>query len=439
MSPLYSEPPKQKEVQLSLSELIQRAIRENAELKMKDQDIRLAESKLDQFNAQKLPTIQSLGIVAPIYKDIGDALTHKEDTNKWGPLFKNMTYVVQPLSGFGRFKHYHETFTKGIEAEKKQKRMKADEIILDVKEYYYSVQMAKEMMAQLIETEEKLEKVIHRIDELLRKESGEVKQEDAYKLKVIAQELKKNKELADRGAKVALAALGYKGGFSPDVRVTLKSEKLDKEPFELRPLNHYQALAMENRPEMAALNSGIEARKALVEAEKKERLPILFAGALLDASDTPDRIRNRQDSPYANDPFNRISGAVGLGFIWNLDFWKVNAKVREYKAEYLKLVHQKEVAETGIPVEVEKAYLEFKEALNNIGHAVKQRADAKKWFMQSVFAWSFGIGDSREVLESVIFKSFSDKNYYDGLLNHNMSIAALSKATGKELLPHLHY
>ncbi len=442
ISPLvFSEnaQPSEEGIKLSLPQFIKKAISQNAELKMKDEDTHFAESRLKEVKANLLPTIEMTGILAPIYKNVGNALSSTEDKGTWGPLFKGGGQIIQPLYGFGKFGYYKEAATKGITAEKKQKDMKTSEVVFDVKQYYYSGQMASEMLVQLKESEEKVEKVIKRVDELLKMESGEVKQEDGYKLKVLLQELKKNIELAKKGEKLALAALTYKSGFSPDAKVQLDRRNLVKEDFKLQPIEFYQKLSLEKRPEMLALNSGLEARRALIDAEKTNRLPVFFLGGLLDAADTPSHIRNRQDSPYAHDPYNRITGGIGFGFKWNLDFWKVNAKVDGLTAEYLKLKHQKEVAQNGIPIEVKKAYLEFEEAFNNIEHAEKQRSYAKKWFLQSVFAWSFGVGDSREVLESVIFKGFSDKNYYDGLLNHNLAIASLSKATGTELLEHLKY
>jgi len=168
-------------------------------------------------------------------------------------------------------------------------------------------------------------------------------------------------------------------------------------------------------------------------------LPLFFIGGLIDIADTASSIRKRQDSPYAYDPYNRITPGFGLGFKWNLDIWKVNANIEKEKAEYFKLIHQKELAEQGIPTEVKKAYLEYQEAMNVISHAKEEQEQTKKWFMQSVFAWGFGVGDSREVLESVIFKGFSDKNYYESLYNHNVAISSLTRSTGTELLSYLKY
>lgn len=426
-------------LKVTLSQLLKRALKYNAELKVKDQDIKLAESKLSYVRAQKLPTIQTTSIIAPIYEDLGDALTHKEDWGHWGPIFFNKTSIIQPIYGFGRLKYYEKAAKGGIDAEKKQRKMKADEIVYKVKEYFYTSLMAQEMEDQLSETESKLSKVIRRIDALLKAESGEVKQEDAFKLKVIMQELKKNKELTKKGIKLSLAALAYQGGYEPGTELRTEERKLVKERFELKSLKHYEEMALKYRPEILALNSGIHAYKNLITAEKKAKWPVFFLGGLLDIADTQDSIRTRQDTPYAYDPYNHIQGGGGLGMRWNLDFWKVNAKLDEVKADYYKLINQKAMAKKGIPLEVKKAYLEYQEASNNIKHAKIQRGYAKKWFMQSVFAWTFGVGDAREVLESAIFKGLADNNYYDGILKHNLSIAALTKSTGREQLSHLSY
>lgn len=435
----FSAPPAKKKEILSLSELISRALTANAELKMKDQDIALAANRITKIEAYKLPTIENVSLVAPIYKDIGNALTHEEDKDKWGYFVKTTTTIVQPIYGFGRFKYYMGAAKEGVNAEKHQKKMKVSDVIYDVKQYYYGAQATSSGLVRLEETEEKLVEVIKRVDELLKMESGEVRKEDAYKLKALLQELRVNKEKIIKGSQLARAALQYKAGIPTEVDFDVQEKELKREEFELKPLDHYQNLALKHRPEMAALKAGIEARHSMVEAERSNKLPLFFIGGLIDVADTANHIRNRQDSPYAYDPYNRITPGFGLGFKWNLDIWKVNAEIEREKAEYFKLIHQKELAEQGIPTEVKKAYLEYQEAQNVIAHAKEQQGQTKKWFMQSVFAWGFGVGDSREVLESVIFKGFSDKNYYESLYNHNVAISALTRATGTELLPNLKY
>lgn len=436
---VFAAPPAPKKEILSLSQLISRVLTANAELKMKDQDIAIAENFITQINANKLPTIENVSLVAPIYKDVGNAISSQEDKDTWGAFVKTSTTIVQPIYGFGRFKHYMGAAEGGVLAEKHQKKMKSADLIFEVKQYYYGAQGTSSGLDRLEETEEKLVEVIKRVDELLKLESGEVRKEDAYKLKALLQELRVNKEKLIKGSKLTRAGLQFKAGIPFDVEFDIKEKELKQESFELKPFEYYQDLALKHRPEMAALKAGIEARQSMIEAEKSNKLPLFFIGGIIDVSDTASDIRNRQDSPYAYDPYNRITPGFGLGFKWNLDIWKVNADIEKEKAHYHKLVHQKELAEVGIPTEVKKAYLEYQEALSTISHAKEQQRHTKKWFMQSVFAWGFGIGDSREVLESVIFKGFSDKNYYESLFNHNVAISALTRATGTELLANLKY
>lgn len=429
----------EKKVTLTLGESIERALAANDEIKMKDEDVHYAEGRLSEIKALLYPTIQMTTLVVPIYKETGNALTSVDDKNEWGAWLKSTTTILQPLYGFRKEKYYKLAGEKGIEAEKEQRHMKSNEVVFDVKQYYYSAQAAYDVMKQLDETEEKLKGVIKRVDELLKMESGEVRKQDAYKLKALHQELKQKREFVIKGSKLATAAVAFKAGFSSDTEFDIKDKVLKKEDFTLKSLEVYQKLAIDNRPEMKALKAGLTARQALVDGEKTNRLPLFFLGGLIDVADTPNHIRTRQGSPYAYDPYNGSNIGAGLGFRWNLDIWKVNAKINTLKAEYYKLVHQKDLADKGVPLEVKKAYLEYKEAFNDITHASEQLDHSKKWFLQSVVAWGFGVGDTREVLESVIFKSLADKNYYEAMLNHNIAIGALSKATGTELLTSLKY
>jgi len=427
-------------VRLSLSETIKQAISNNSELKMKDQDIAFSEGRLKEVRSYMFPSASNLTTLAPINRELGDALNTTGDYDKWGPWVKSTTTIIQPLYAYGKIKFYTTAANGGIEAEKEQKNMKKAEVIFDVKQYYYSAQAADGVLDNINESEKKLKDVIKRVDDLLKAESGEVRKQDAYKLKAVLQELKQKKEFVVKGQKLARSALAFKAGYeSLDTEFDIKDAELKKEPFKLESLEHYQKLALEYRPEFKALEAGITARQALVDGEKTNLLPVFFLGALIDVADMPNDVRTRQGSSYAYDPYNGFTAGIGLGAKWNLDIWKVKAKVSTLKAEYFKLVHQKELAHQGIPLEVKKAYLEYQEALNNIGHATEELDHSKKWFLQSVMAWGFGVGDSREVLESVIFKGLADKAYTESLLNHNIAIASLSRTTGTELLSTLHY
>ena len=429
----------EKKIQLSLGEAIRHGLQENSELKMKSQDVAFAEGRLAEVRSFMMPSISNTTLLAPIYKETGDALRSQADTSQWGPWIKTTTTIIQPLYAYGKATYYGGAAKQAIEAEKDQKRMKEDELIFDIKQYYYSAQAAFNVMERVEESEKKLNDVIKRVDELLKSGSGEVRKQDAYKLKTLLQEIKQKKEWVLKNQDLATRAVAFKAGYSVKDPVEIQDKVLNKENFQLESLSHYQKLAMDSRPEMKALSEGISARDNLVKGELTNRLPVFFIGGLIDVADTPNDIRTRQGSPYANDPYNGLNMGVGLGARWNLDLWKVNAKVQQEKAEYHKLVYQKELADKGIPVEVEKAYLEYKEALHNIEYSTEQVDQSKKWFLQSVMAWGFGIGDSREVMESVIFKGLADKNYFEALLNHNVAIAALSKSTGTELLTRLKY
>ena len=429
-----------KNIKVSLSEALTHAKAHSAEIKMAHDEIDQASGKYSEYKSMMLPHIKSTTLLIPIYKELGDPVTSKDqDFSRWGPWIKSTVEIMQPLYSFSRMGSIREAAEQNIEAQKGKKQMKNDEILFDVKKYYYNTQAAYGMYDEIVSSQEELMKVITRVDELLKQESGEVRKQDAYKLKTIYQELKQKLEFVKKAKVLAASAMAFKSGYDKDIELKLKDTTIQQEKFAPLSLEAYQTMALEHRPEYKALKAGLRARKALVAFEKKNRLPFLFIGGLIDINDTPNSIRSRQASPYAYDPYNSINMGAGLGMRWNLDFWKVDAKIKTVKAEYHELLHKKEMADTGLPLEVKKAFLEYQEALNNIGHSTEQRDHSKKWFIQSVMAWGLGVGDAREVLEAVTFKSISDKNYYEALMNHNIAIAALSQTTGTELLPNLKY
>ncbi len=147
----------------------------------------------------------------------------------------------------------------------------------------------------------------------------------------------------------------------------------DRIPYDLK---DYIKNAIELRPEFIQLKEALNAKNALINVEKSNFYPQLFAGltAYIAGASNRDRIKN----PFIFDYLNSTSGAAFLGLKWSIDFGITNGRVKEAEAEYYKLVEKKRFANEAIPLEVRKAYLDLQEATKNIPETENGYKNAKK-------------------------------------------------------------
>ena len=310
--------------------------------------------------------------------------------------------------------------------------MAANSLVYDVKRYYYGSLYASELKGKLKVSRDKLTEVIERVDELLQKESGEVTKQDKYKLQVFLAEVQKYQQMAITAAELARVALGVGIGKDADQPVQPESSHLVTEGATLHDYNTYLQMAKAHRPEYALIRDGVAAKKALVEAEKANYFPMLGLGGLFDFAATSD-VRDDQGSPYAFDPYNRAVGGIGLVALWNLDLWNTKAKVDQLKAEHNMVLAKRELAARGIPAQIRKSFRELREAKERINIADTGRDFGKKWLIQAAFAFNFGLGETRDVIESVSGHAKAQQEYYQAIFDYNMALASLTKNVGNEV------
>ncbi len=165
--------------------------------------------------------------------------------------------------------------------------------------------------------------------------------------------------------------------------------------FTLLPMEEYIKIAKANRPEFKALLAGQEARSALRDAKRAQSYPIVLRGVMGSIGWTP--VRDRQDSVFAYDPFNAMTGGVGLGLKFDLEFARHSAEAHEQDAELMKLKATESWAAPGIELQVRKAFWELEQANDGLKIASDRKTLAKKWFVSNAMGWSIGITPAKDL------------------------------------------
>ena len=418
---------------LTVDECIQLALRSAPELGEAQADIELTSSKLDEAKAYRYPQIEALALVGPA------PTARKEDlftTDRSFFRFNKLTWfasadatIIQPLYTFGKISENMKAARHGIEVDRSRKEQRVNEVALKVREYYYGLLLAREMKELVLEVQDNIAVARKKAQKLLDQGSNNVEELDLYKLDTFAGVIAKYLEEANKGEKLALAALRARLGLPIDAKIEIAEERLTIPNTPVPEYEVYLQRAIERRPEFKQIAEGLKARAALVEAAKANYYPDIFVGGLVSWAYADDR--DRINNPYITDRFQHMNAGVALGARWKLDFGITSAKVSAERAQYIRLLSTKEFANQNIPLQVKKFYLEQKEAENSAIATKGAYTNSKKWAVTALANFDFGVGPAKEIFEALLLYSTTRADYFKSIYNYRIALANLDYATNE--------
>jgi len=416
---------------LDLKGCIERVVRFHPELGEVKQDVEIYKAKLTEAQSAVLPQIELIALGGPSPKAEKEAISPEIRTDVKSTtingIFGMLTMqVLQPIYTFGKLSGYKTAAEGGIKVSEAELEKKRSEIILKTKELYWSLSLIRELRNLANEIKDELEKAIKRTEEDLKKDIPPADELTLYKLKTYFGEVKRNLNEIDKNEAIIIEALKFMAGLSGK-KIEIITEPLKYEESHVKP-DELIAKAFILRPEMVQIREGLKARQSLIDVEKSNLYPQIFflvKGSLAGATNR-DRIHN----PYIYDPLNDSMLAAVLGMKLNIDFGITKGKIREAEIEYQKIVEKKKLAESGIPVQIMKAYIELQEASKSAKDMEEAYQNAKKWLVTADANIDMGIGEAKDLADAVLAYATTRINHLKALYNQKMAFANLVQASG---------
>ena len=417
---------------LGLDDCVRIALKAAPELGEAQADIDLTASKLDEAKSYRYPQLELLSLFGPAPQARRQDIFATDKPFKFSEMtwFSSAdTTIIQPLYTFGKISENMKAATHGIEVDRSRKDQRANEVVLKVKEYYFGLMLARELKEVVLEVQETLVKAQGKARKMLDAGTNGIEEIDIFKLDAFTGEVSKYLEEAKKGENLALDALKTRLGLPMTSQLEISSDRLTLDETVIPEFDAYVGKARAMRPEFRQIAEGLKARSALIEAARANYYPDIFLGALFSwaYSEDRDRIRN----PYINDQFKHLNGGVALGARWKLDFGITGAKVAGERAQYNRLLSTKEFANTNIPLQIRKYYLELKEAENSAIATKSAYSNAKKWAVTAVANFDFGLGPAKEILEALQVYARMRAAYFQSIYNYQIAKANLDYAIGE--------
>lgn len=337
----------QEKIELSLDEALVIALRDNRGLLLKKEDVRKAQYKIREAEADLFPALDFTGswkYTQGLYqKSVGQYSTQTT--------LKQYLYTGGEIINTIKYNGYDFEVKQAIFDQEKL------ELALDVQEAFYTMFLAQELAKLNRGILENTSAHLKSVEERFQK--GEASESDVLKMEASLKGIEQVLESSFSQVEAAQALLRNLLYLDEDVEIDL-SGRMD---YEERQVAFEEAFlqAVRRRPEIRQYEADINAKEKAIDIAKADSRPSIYASwdyysASRKAATVNSISKNWNDH-----------NILGLTFSWPIfDGWQTKAKVEQAMADLKKSRLLKEQAISDIALELQEAYLALKDAISRI-------------------------------------------------------------------------
>lgn len=427
---------------ISFDDFLALALKNAGQLKVAQVNLDLAENRKRNAEEQRfLPSLRFQsehalvpGVSSPnntdeeaIYLD-ADAYN---DWNKVGLFTRLRVTGIQPIFTWGSINKAVNAADLGVKAVQQQVDATRAELEIILFELYQSYTLALEIERLLIDAEDKMGQIERAMEKQEEEDPAELDESDVFKFQVF------KAQFGVQRVEVAQSLLFVKESwnyllrneqstiYTPEVRF------LDPQPNRISEVSFYQNSAVNNRPELRAINFGILATKQYINALKAQNLPGLYMGFTTTFASTP--IRPRQPNPFISTPENTFNTAVGFTIRQNLNFMQARTSLERGRLEGRRLDVQALAARDGIMIELNDAYRVAAIAEQKVESTQNALQIAKEWLRSEQLDYDLGFGESKDLIDAVRQELELRLSEKQSIFEYNTAVAKLNKTAGLPL------
>ncbi len=412
---------------MSVADALYVALRQNANILKALSDMDAADGLASETRSIALPHLRGASeyehTEAVEEIDFGRGSRLESPKDEWSGTIR----IRQPIYQGGRLKAAWRTAKLTREESLLQYYTTVSDNLLDVRTAYYNVLLAEEQIAvreaSVKLLSEELENTKRRFD------AGAVPRFDVLRAEVaVATEKPRLIRVRNlyRIAKNKLATLlGYDipATIWEDIPMTL-TDRLRAEPYTVE-LPSALVQALKQRPELAALQKGVDLRKERINAAKAESRPWLSLFAGYDA----------RNSTFRDDFMRTVTGPIaGVELTWEMwDAGATKGRIKQAQAAYDKAQVSLDDALRRVEQEVRTAYSSFLEAREVLESQIKVQEQADEALRLARSRYEAGTGTQLDVLDAQTSLTEARATQVEALRDYLVAQANLERAIGKDI------
>ncbi len=436
LAPCWAGGSESRDPGLSLADCLQAALEAGPQRALIAADLSQARARLEVARAGRFGEASYTQIAGLVNEARGDAVSSPNEQTDFFDglgLFTRLDLDIRvPIYTFGKLSAALDAAEKGLLSEQARGDAARAETVLETKRLYYGLLLSRQLSYVLEDMLENMGEAIEKTEKRLDDGTRSVTELDVLRLKIGRAKFAAGVEEVHASTRLTTRALARAIGMDRGDDLTLAETRLKPVSFELGTLEDYADDGARGRPEWRQVVNGLEAQEARVKLEEANAFPTLFLATGIRYAYADNR--DDQLNPFVNDDFNYLQPVGVLGLRWNLNVFGNRAKAAEARAERDKLLAQRQQAESGLRLEVERAFVDVGRSRATINAAYGGRKAARGLLVLTVSNYDLGLGDGEDLFEAYGAYTETSTDYFRAVHDFNVAVAELSRAVGRELL-----
>jgi outer membrane protein len=296
------------------------------------------------------------------------------------------------------------------------------DLIYNVRMAYWGLYKAIQIKKVVDENVEQVKSHLRDVENLMVQ--GMTTNNDVLKVQVQLSDVQLKQIDANNGVRLAMIGLNSTIGIPLTTEIELESSVVH-EPKEYGDLNLLIAQAMENRPELKAVDSQVKAGEAGVTAAKSGWFPQIYLSGNYYYSRPNQRLFPTQDS-------FKDTWDVSLGI--TLDIWNWGTTLHQTDQAQAHLAEAKDALgqiQDGITLDLTQAYLNLQQARERIDVADQGAKQAEENNRVTSKRFNVGLASTSDMIDAEVAQLQAKTNYTNALVDYELAQARIVKAIGE--------
>jgi outer membrane protein TolC len=429
-------------LRIDLSEFLERGLQASGQVAYEHRSVDLADNRADMARSQRfLPRVElnsQHGVIPGVRQRPGSEPlpegrlyldpSLENDWEDWAIFTRAELSAIQPVYSWGAVKSAIGAAEAGARAAEFQFDAVKAEAELQLYELYYSYLLALEVSRIMEEADREIDQVERTLQQMKDDGDPDLKESDVFKFEILKTEFEVQKVEVEQSLEYVKRIWNYALQADESTIYIPEENFLDAVAFELQDYQYYEQLAMQGRPELRGVESGIDAMRKSVDAARAQQYPMVFLGISGSFAHTPNR--PRQTNPFIINNTNYASGALGLGIRQNLNFSSMRNSVERAEIEYRRVNDLHKAVTDGIVLDLNERYRDAVVADTRVTQKRQALSTARNWVRNEQLNYDIGFGDIEDLLESVQKELELRIELKQNIFDLNKKVAALYKAGG---------
>ena len=334
--------------------------------------------------------------------------------------------TVLPIYTGGKISSYVKQASIGQKIAQEAHKRSHNEVIYDVKRYYYSVVLTKQLKKLSDDTMERMNFIQELTTQLYQGGSLNVKKTDYLRTKLGINIMESLNIEITTNETLAKSALLFAMGLPWNDSVDVTQEEIEVPSMDSS-LESLVSNAYSFNPDYQTLKLAINVYDAKIDEAQSDYLPSIGAYA------SAQNIYNSYEYGIINED-NENTWTIGIGAEWSLfNGMRTSNQVEQNRLEKLKLQQQEILLKEGLALQVKKEFLKIKSSYKQyevLTEAVQTAAENRDL---NTRAYQEDMVDTKDVIESQLFESYTLGAYYTSMHTYALARAKLDFVVGRAM------